>query len=343
MRSLFFLAAAAAGFAAPSGAFDWMTLRRDMEISAPRIALADLDGDGDAELAVGGRTGSFSSRGGHRSARLEVLAGASSAPVAASTFDAVRDMAGADLDGDGREELVVAGGRGLVVLNLRDGSLLRVPQTGVPAVTGAAGERVNRVDCMDVDGDGEVEVAWTGNRWEPSGEGGAGTVLRVASVSAGGFWRLLSETRFSAHVGDLCFADLDGDGRGELVVETGVEEIGGRLDLFAVTGSGPEPFFSRPADGEARRLLSLAPVREGSGDLVVAATVDGAVTAFTWRGREFQGVNWRLPMERGTRVTGIAAAGPGAAASSRGLELLIGCSEPDRASGALVAVSGLHR
>ena len=343
MRLLFFLAAAAAGFAAPSGAFDWMTLRRDMEISAPRIALADLDGDGDAELVVGGRTGGFSSRDRQRSARLEVLAGASSAPAAASTFDALRDVAGADLDGDGKEELVVATGRGLAVLAVRDGSLFRVPQTGVPAIAGAAGEGVNRVDCMDVDGDGEVEVAWTGNPREPSGEGGASTVLRVASVSADGFWQLLSETRLSAHVGDLCFADLDGDGRGELVVETGVEEIGGRLDLFSVSGGGPELFFSRPADADARRLLSLSPAREGSRDLVVAAAVDGAVTAFSWRGHELRGVNWRLPMDRGARVTGLAATGPGAAASGRGLDLLIGCAEPDRASGALVSVSGLHR
>ena len=343
MRPLFLLAAIAAGFGAPAGAFDWTALRRDMEISAPRVAFADIDGDGNAELALGGRTGSFSSRDGHRSARLEVLGEASSVPLAATMFDAVRDVAAADFDGDGKEELVVATGRGLAVLAVRDGSLFRVLQTGVPAVSGAAGGMVNRVDCMDVDGDGEVEVAWAENRREPSGEGGATTILRLASVSADGYWRLLSDTPLPAHVGDLCFADLDGDGGGELVVETGVEEIGGRLDLFAVAAGGPELFFSRPADAEARRLLSLSPVREGSRDLVVAATVDGAVTAFTWRGREFQGVNWRLPMELGARVTGIAAPGPGATASGRGLELLVGCAEPDRTSGALISVSGLHR
>ncbi|MCY3760088.1 MAG: hypothetical protein OXH50_02460, partial [Gemmatimonadetes bacterium] len=60
-------------------------------------------------------------------------------------------------------------------------------------------------------------------------------------------------------------------------------------------------------------------------------------------GHELRGVNWRLPMEPGARVTGIAATGPGAAASGRGLDLLIGCAEADRASGALVSVSGLHR
>ena len=145
------------------------------------------------------------------------------------------------------------------------------------------------------------------------------------------------------HVGDLCFADLDGDGRGELVVETGVEEIGGRLDLFAVAGGGSELFFSRPADAEARRLLSLSAVRDGTRDLVVAATADGVLTAFTWRGRELHGASWRLPMDRGARITGLAASGPGAAAPGRGLELLIGCAEPGRASGALVAVSGLPR
>ena len=343
MRPLFLLAAIAAGFGATAEAFEWVTLRRDMEISAPRVALADLDGDGDAELVVGGRTGGFSSRDLPRSARLEVLGEASSAPLAVSTFDAVRDVAGADFDGDGSEELVVAGGRGLAVLTLRDGSLFKVRQTGVPAITGAAAGMVNRVDCMDVEGDGEIEVAWTGNRREPSGEGGATTILRVASVSADGFWQLRSETRFSAHVGDLCFADLDGDGRGELVVETGVEETGGRLDLFAVAGGGFEHFYSRPADAEARRLLSLSAVRDGTRDLVVAATVDGAVTAFTWRGRELHGANRRLPMDRGARITGLAASAPGTAAPGRGLELLIGCAEPDRASGALVAVSSLHR
>lgn len=343
MRPLFLLAAAAACFADPAGAFDWMSLRRDMEISAPRIALADIDGDGKAELAVGGRTGGFWARNRHRSARLEVLGEASSVPLAAAMFDAVRDVAAADFDGDGKEELVVAAEGELAVLAVRNGSLVRVPQTGVPAALSAPTGAVNRVDCMDVDGDGEVEVVWAENWREPSGEEGARTILRIASVSADGHWQLLSDTPLPAHVGDLCLADLDGDGRGELVVETGVEEIGGRLDLFDVAGGGPAHFFSRPADAEARRLLSLSAVRDGTRDLVVAATVDGAVTAFTWRGQELQGVNWRLPMDRGARVTGLAASGLRAAAPGRGLELLIGCAEPDRVSGALVAVSGLHR
>ena len=343
MRPLLLLTAIAAGFSAPASAIDWTTMRPDMEIGAPRIALVDIDGDGDAELAVGGRVGGFSPRNRHHSARLEVLPDASSAPLAASMFDAVRDVAGADLDGDGKEELIVAGGGELAVIAVRDGSLVPVPQTGVPAFTGGAAANVNRVDCMDVDGDGEVEIAWAETWGEASGEGGASTLLRVASVSADGSWRLLSDTPLRAHVGDLCFADLDGNGRGELVVETGVEEIGGRLDVYVMAGRGPELSFSRPADAEARRLLSLSAVRDGSRDLLIAATVDGGVTAFVQRGQELQGVHWRLRLDRGTRITGLAVPGSGTAGFDGVLKLLIGCADPGRGSGALVSVSGLNR
>ena len=343
MRPFLLLTAIAAGFSAPGSAIDWTIMRSDIEIGAPRITLADIDGDGDAELAVGGRVGSFTSRDRNIPARLEVLPDASSAPLAARTFDAVTDLAGADLDGDGKEELVVAGGGELAVIAVRGGSLVPVPQTGVPAFTGAAAGGVNRVDCRDVDGDGEVEIAWTETWSEASGEGGASTLLRVASVSADGSWRLLSDTPLRAHVGDLCFADLDGDGRGELVVETGVEEIGGRLDVYVMAGRGPELSFSRPADAEARRLLSLSAVRDGSRDLLIAATVDGGVTAFVQRGQELQGVHWRLRLDRGTRVTGVAVSGTGTGGSGRALKLLIGCADPGRGSGALVSVSGLNR
>ena len=343
MRPLLLLTAIATVADTPASAIDWRTLRPQMEISAPRIALADIDGDGHAELAVGGRVGGFSPGYRHLSARLEVLSDASSSPLAALMLDVVLDVAGADFDGDGREELVVAGGRELAVFAVRDGSLVPVPRTGVPAVPGASEWWANRVDCMDVDGDGEVEIAWAETWSAPSGEGDASTLLRVASVSADGSWRLLSETALRAHVGDLCFADLDGDGRGELVVETGVEEIGGRLDVFSMAGRGPELSFSRPAGTEARRLLSLTAMRDGTRDLLIAATVDGAVTVFTQHGQELQGVHWRLPLDRGARVSGVAAAASGTAGFGHSLELLIGCAEPGRASGALVSVSGLHR
>ena len=342
MRRFFLLTAIAAGVSAPSTAVDWKTLRPDMEISAPRIAWADIDGDGDAELVVGGRTGSFPPWHRDHSARLVVLQEASAAPFAASVFGAVRDVAGADLDGDGKQELVVAGGGQLEVMAVRDGSLVPVPQTGLPAFPGASTWGIHRVDCMDVDGDGGVEIAWTETGRELSGEGGVSTLLRVASVSEDGSWQLHSETPLRAHVGDLCFADLDGDGRGELVVETGVEEVGGRLDVFSVSGRGFELSFSRPADPEARRLLSLTAVRAGARDMLIAATVDGAVSAFVQQGQELQGVHWRFRLERGARITGVAGAGPGREGLGT-LELLIGCSEPGRGNGALVSVSGLHR
>ena len=343
MRRFFLLTAVAAGVSVPSSAADWRTLRPDMEISAPRIAWADIDGDGDAELVVGGRTGSYSPWRRDHSARLVVLQEASAAPLAASVFDAVRDVAGADLDGDGKEELVVAGGSQLEVVAVRDGSLVPVTQAGLPAFPGASAWGIHRVDCMDVDGDGGVEIAWTETWREPSGEGGVSTLLRVASVTGDGSWQLLSDTPLRAHVGDLCFADLDGDGRGELVAEIGVEEVGGRLEVFSLSDRGPELSFSQPADPEARRLLSLTAVRDGTRDLLIAATVDGAVSAFVQQGQELQGVHWRFRLERGARITGVAAGGREAAGFGNPLELLIGCAEPGRTSGALVSVSGLRR
>lgn len=190
--------------------------------------VADLDGDGALELVAGG----FAAAGAGRRSTVLVYRqqGAEWTPLAEGGWDGgpgstVRNVQIADVDGDGRPEVVALGRIGdeqyaakarLAILGL-DGATLAtraVQDWRAGAYTNGYGLAVG-----DLDGDRRPEIVTGG--FQSDGQGEAGFV-RVWSLS-GGELALRAEHVLdgqgsdSMRVNDLALADVDGDGRAEIV------------------------------------------------------------------------------------------------------------------------------
>jgi hypothetical protein len=235
------------------GVFDSLRLL-DNTLAAPTdLLLADLDGDGDLDLAVTDEEGGhvllifqkpeldfFTHRG-----RL-TAAGALARPAA---------IAAGDLDGDGRLDLVVAdpaadgaaGGPPLVVF-LRGAA----GGYGVRLVEGlAAGREPRAVVARDLDGDGRRDLA----------AAGAGFFAFFRSTGGGAFAAPIEVDAPGADLRALAVLDLDGDGR---------------LDLAAPDRAGPAVAALRQhAPGAFELLPPLeAPFLRGP-IAIAAADLDG--------------------------------------------------------------------
>jgi hypothetical protein len=221
----------------------------------PRALIeSDLDGDGDLELACAGGDGSiwvlgFGEPGGSGAWRRH-----GAPPPIAWTADAIPiDLASADLDRDGREELVwlayhdlswtVAGG---------------FARTG-PArhASGYAGQTPCALALLDRDGDGKLDLA-IANRDSRS-------ISLARGLGADGF-----ATPAKVPVGRfptaLLAGDLDRDGRADLVVLESKDDTaavlanrGGKLERGLVLATGPDPRAAclHDLDGDCRLDLAL--------------------------------------------------------------------------------------
>lgn len=161
----------------------------------------------------------------------------------------------ADLDGDGRDEILVVrsrrdAGAALMALGVRGGELRALAET---APVGTPNRWLNPLGAADVDGDGrpEVLVVLTPH---------IGGTLVVYGYGANGFferWRLAG---FSNHaigsraLGLHAFRDLDGDGVPELILPSA-----DRRALRVLSFSGAQP----------RELRTIALPAPAAGDFAI--------------------------------------------------------------------------
>lgn len=208
---------------------------------------ADLDGDGTLELVAGG----FSTEAGGRRSTILVYRQRGDAweRVAEAGWDdgagsLVRNVEIADVDGDGRPDVVAVGRVGpaphesrarVAVFGLDHGKLVERAEIqwrsgiythGYGLATG------------DLDGDGAPEIATSGFQYDGLHETGhvrvwslqrGKLVLRAEAVLDG-------QGSPSMRVNDIAIGDVDGDGRGEIVAAgrhgpLKNDTIKGRLDL----------------------------------------------------------------------------------------------------------------
>lgn len=249
----------------------------DGAIDAPRFAEGDLDGDGVAELVVGGRVGPFravtDALAGRR-ARISVefrQGMAMSRMIANDEIPVVEDVAVGDLDGDGRAEIIAVGWYRLWVLALKNGELVVVGSESL------AQGQFSRVDAADLDGDGRAEVVVAESLREPGAEV-VTTALTVYRFD--GQWQRVASLDLEGHVGDLCLGDLSGSGRLSLALELGDEEIGGLVQLYDFVEFAPQFRLRQQVTREHIRALSLGLRRLAGRSLLAVGDIAGRIALF---------------------------------------------------------------
>ncbi len=247
-------------------------------LSGPRLSTGDCDGDGTVDGALAGSlSGRVDEPAALRSARVDWYAAPGTPSVASSELNVADDIAHADLDGDGRDEIVVVGAHDWHVLHLVNG-LLRERASGTTTAP------LWRVAATDIDGDGRDELALVTLRRGLVDEVPRAAVELVAVVMTpmGVTLSVLDTWSVDAHVGDVCFAPA-ADGP-VLIVETGAEEVGGRLHRLSTTGGLLREEGVVIAGTERLRILSLSAVDVGQRTLVSLGDVTGRIRLVEWRG-----------------------------------------------------------
>ncbi|GLH70570.1 hypothetical protein GETHPA_21030 [Geothrix rubra] len=178
--------------------------------AADAAGVADFTGDGHPDVAVadGVRVNSRVLLLAQSPSQAGTLLPPVSVPV--GTGHGYRDLAAADVDGDGRPDLVLAGNDVVAVLLQQAGGGFASP-TFLPA-----GSHVEGVAAADLDGDGRMDLVAANAGNAPDGGRGGATVTVFLQRQPGQF------TATSIPVPDgarqVAVGDLDGDGLPDLAV-----------------------------------------------------------------------------------------------------------------------------
>ena len=205
--------------------------------AALAVACEDLDGDGELELVVANYRAGFEHDTDSFIYRRRGSGFAVETPLRLPTHYAMQ-VELADLDGDGRKEVIFAGGDQVQIYWNRNGgfstdqrTILQVEGNWSQFAQGAV-----RVAAADVDGDGRDELLVV------NGEG-----VQIRSTTD---LHEIRQTLPLAHASWLHAADLDGDGRIDLIVS--------RLENGRSYETESVVFWNGPAGFSPRRVTPLA-------------------------------------------------------------------------------------
>ena len=218
-------------------------------VAALAVACEDLDGDGELELVVANYRAGFEHDTDSFIYRRRGSGFAVETPLRLPTHYAMQ-VELADLDGDGRKEVIFAGGDQVQIYWNRNGgfstdqrTILQVAGNWSQFAQGAV-----RVAAADVDGDGRDELLVV------NGEG-----VQIRSTTD---LHEIRQTLPLAHASWLHAADLDGDGRIDLIVSR--LENGRSYETESVVfWNGPAGFSPRRVTAGHRRRHGLHRRRPG--------------------------------------------------------------------------------
>ncbi len=195
------------------------------------VACGDLDGDGRDEIVTGPGPGPVA--GPH--VRAFTWDGDTIAPLTGTNFQAYGTLkygvkvACGDLDGDGFDEIVTGAGAGAVFgPHVRGWNVDGGPAAALPGISFFAYNTLRwgvNVACGDLDGDGRDEIV-TG----PGPGDIFGAHIRAWRVSGGSAWplpgaSLLAYPASWRRGARVACADLDGDGRDEIITAPGPDPL----------------------------------------------------------------------------------------------------------------------
>jgi len=237
-------------------------------VGARSVHLADFDRDGDLDLAVASRNDNvimlYLNTAIHRSALIE-------SQRIVNTYSQSRSVAAADIDGDGRVD-IVSTANNVVAWHRNEGGS---PPNFVSNVIDAGFQGGRWVTTGDLDGDGDIDVI-AGDRTTHRIVRYENLLRQTGSVS---FSPLVIATD-AMRVRDINVADLDNDGD---------------LDLYSATDGDDTVAWYENLDGSgaawAKRIVSqsikyprstYAADLDGNGwlDLMAASAKDDSVTIF---------------------------------------------------------------
>jgi hypothetical protein len=268
-------------------------LRIELGRNVQNVVPVDLDGDGRDELvvAVAGGVMVVRNRGPIVNFRylIEIVRGPGPDGLFAPG-DGPFEVAVADLDGDGRKDLVIAYHESDKLALLR--GTADPFEFEAPEETPLSGRPVG-LAVGDFDGDGTLEVA--ASRL-------AAAAVTVLQVTGGGL-SVVSDTPVGPSPFYLRAADFDGDGRTDLVVgESGTDGIS---MLLALPGGG---FRRAEIDaGEAPTALATLDLnRDGFADILVASLVGADFRVLLGDGRGGVAQSLRFPGVYGALTAAVA-------------------------------------
>ncbi|MBI3845453.1 MAG: VCBS repeat-containing protein [Planctomycetes bacterium] len=237
---------------------------RHSSMQTPRVALGDLDGDGDMDVVTA--NGSSPSGDDTLTVFFQRPGGSFSPPLVLTHPGMVQpvDIAVGDLDGDGDLDLVSAnGGAGNPTLTIwfqRDDApgVFDFDPEGPLGGPGIPGGRFS-VAIGDLDGDGDNDLAWTKAR--------SGELMIFFQTEPGRFEANprgpLGSPGVSGEPRQVVIADLDGDGDNDLVTSNGRPAPTQEGDVYLFFQTAPGVFeASRPTS-----FLEVPPGPVAAGDL----------------------------------------------------------------------------
>jgi len=246
--------------AAPAGAVLYPYKAITTGSSASIVAIGDLNSDGRADVAVATRASSDPANDRCLLVFLQTRRGTLAPPVRYPTGLDARGIAVGDLNGDGRADVAVCGGSGVVVLRQRADGTLQPPQfqaTGVDADSVAIG---------DLNGDGRADLAVS--------HSGELQVVVCYQTTGGGLAPPHYYVIPASGDNQIAIGDVTGDGLADLVLLRGT--------------FGPVNLAVFPQDPETHLLA--APFRIGWDTKLTAHGL--ALADFSHLGRADAAVSW---------------------------------------------------
>jgi hypothetical protein len=224
-------------------------------------------------------------------AALALPAAAAPAAHAAPTFGAPvtfgvgagvtdpRSLAVADLDADGRPDLVAGdanGGAGLVTVLLNGGGLTFAEAPGGPYDPDVAGTGVGPIATGDLDGDGSTDVL------AALSSGGATDALVPMLGDGAGHLTATAAVTTRAAVTGVALADLDGDGDLDALSSHDTATTADELAVLAHGGAGFALSGSSGAPGTSRAAALAVGQLDGHGgpDALIVSRDAGAGSAW---------------------------------------------------------------
>jgi hypothetical protein len=257
---------------------------------AQSLTAGDLDGDGRPDVVVGlddygGETGGqigvmLTRDGGVLSPETSYVNTVLPGPAGGTYFRGPSTLAIADLDGDGKNDVVVTttDAHAGVYMNRGDG-ILGPEMEYVIGKDGVSGAHT-RVAVGDLDGDGRPDLAIATNV-EPM----VGVLLNTGGGTFAPIVPVVASDASGSGYSYLAIADLDGDGKNDIVTsgfygdEPGVSVL---INKGKATFAPPVTYAADPSDDTGAMAVGDLD-RDGLPDIVVAANGSCQVEVFYGR------------------------------------------------------------